>query len=584
MKREIFKRFFFLMVISLAVCGVLLGFTLSKVMLEKTQQELLYSVKLADYGFHYDADLQEEAERVNHATLTERTRITLIDEAGSVLADTGAADLNLLENHSYRAEVREAVKNGEGAAVRYSSTLGQNMLFAAYRSPKSGYILRLGMPYDGVNEYIPILLPGILISCLIAFLISLYFARRFSKSISMPLTEISEELMKVNQKESRFHFKTYQYEELNHIVMAILKLSEDTRKSMSRLETERNKIDYILENMAEGFLLLDQNHNVLTINRAAKELLMCREEPKGKNLLHYNHNLKLMELLESGIGGSDARTVTIPMQNRIISVHASRIQEGVFGKNDAGTALLLLDVTAEQNAAKIRQEFFSNASHELKTPITSIQGYTELLQSGLFRDEAQAGEFLARIAQESKNMNGLINDILMISRLENHQQEEPKSNVLIAPLLEEISASLRPLAEQNHVAIQIHCDKGLCFTAGAQQMAQLFNNLMGNAVKYNRKNGSVSMTAGRQDGNLIFTVSDTGIGIPEEDRERVFERFYRVDAGRSRKIGGTGLGLSIVKHIVQSCHGRISLESEEGQGTKITVVLPETPSDETGLR
>ena len=223
----------------------------------------------------------------------------------------------------------------------------------------------------------------------------------------------------------------------------------------------------------------------------------------------------------------------------------------------------------------IRQEFFSNASHELKTPITSIQGYAELLESGMIQDEATKADFASRIKKEAVRMTGLINDILMISRLESKEAEVTFSDVRISVLLEEIVDSLIPEAAEAQVVIHVDCQP-LMIHANLQQMRELLTNLISNAVKYNRPGGQVWVNIRETDGQMVIRVKDNGVGIPSDSLDRIFERFYRVDKGRSRKQGGTGLGLSIVKHIVNFYHGTIHVSSEPDIGSEFTVFLPMT--------
>ena len=221
----------------------------------------------------------------------------------------------------------------------------------------------------------------------------------------------------------------------------------------------------------------------------------------------------------------------------------------------------------------VRQEFFANVSHELKTPITSIRGYIELLENGMATDEKMKKEFMARIKKESQNMANLINDILMISRLETKEAEVIISEVRICPIVNDLIASLKPFTSENNISIDINC-KPIILKANEGQIKELFNNLIVNAIKYNKPGGKVNITVSKEGNDAIFIVEDTGVGIPEESKARVFERFYRVDKGRSKKIGGTGLGLSIVKHIVNYYNGSIKLESELGRGSKFTIKSP----------
>ena len=224
----------------------------------------------------------------------------------------------------------------------------------------------------------------------------------------------------------------------------------------------------------------------------------------------------------------------------------------------------------------IRQEFFSNASHELKTPITSIQGYAELLESGMIQDESTKADFASRIKKEAVRMTGLINDILMISRLEAKEAEVTFSDVRVSVLLEEIIDSLKPQAAEAQVFVHVDCQP-LMIHANLQQMRELLTNLISNAIKYNRPGGQVWINIRETDGQMVIRVKDNGVGIPSDSLDRIFERFYRVDKGRSRKQGGTGLGLSIVKHIVNFYHGTIHVSSEPDMGSEFTVFLPMFP-------
>ena len=305
------------------------------------------------------------------------------------------------------------------------------------------------------------LLPAILLSLGISLIVSIILGNRFSRSITKPLYEISEELLKINEDNSNLSFRNYEYYELNLIANTTKQMADAIRESMKKIEFEK----------------------------------------------------------------------------------------------------------------MVRQEFFANVSHELKTPITSIRGYIELLENGMATDEKMKKEFMARIKKESQNMANLINDILMISRLETKEAEVIISEVRICPIVNDLIASLKPLASENNISIDINC-KPIILKANEGQIKELFNNLIVNAIKYNKPGGKVNITVSKEGNDAIFIVEDTGVGIPEESKARVFERFYRVDKGRSKKIGGTGLGLSIVKHIVNYYNGSIKLESELGRGSKFTIRIP----------
>lgn len=461
MKRAIIKKFLLILSIVLIIGGGIFSAVISKIMLDKTRNNLLYTLRIADQSIDYDYNLNEQVNALKAVENEESTRFTILDFNGNVLADSDIDSDTTMENHSDREEIIEALENGQGFAKRYSDTLRISMLYIASTSVKGNYILRIAVPFSGLNQYIGLLLPAILISIGITLGISLLLANQFAMSVTKPLMEITEELRKLKDQNLEIHFKEYAYEEMNMIADTIMEMSKAVKESMKQIEFEK----------------------------------------------------------------------------------------------------------------MVRQEFFSNASHELKTPLTSVRGYIELLENDMVTDDKQRKEFLSRIKKETQNMTNLINDILMISRLETKEAEVVLSELQICPLVDEVCTSLEPLAKQCDVTIEMNC-KPLTITANLQHMKELFTNLMNNAIKYNKPGGKVTVTVTSEADEIIIIVEDTGIGIPEESKQRVFERFYRVDKGRSKKIGGTGLGLSIVKHIVNYYNGVIELDTKLNKGSKFTVHLP----------
>lgn len=578
MKKAILQRFLLVLLIALLICCGISCLIISNTFYKNTIQQMLYSLKLIDYSLDYSGDLQAQTEVLNPITMTNDTRITILDFDGNVCADSSVYDTEHLENHLDRTEIEEALQKGYGSSHRNSSTLDTQMLYVSYRSEKSDYIIRLAIPFGGVWEYISLVLPGLLVSCIAAFFISLFFASRFAKTITEPLDEISNELLKIEDNRQDFRFSEYQYDELNQIVITTAKLSDRIQKTMDKLRLERNKIDYILCNMTEGFLLLDEQQNVLTINYSARKILDCPMVEQGLHLTRYTQKAPLLEAADKANNDNRSLSFDLKLGNGIYAVHVTTIQKLVFSDSYSGIAILLVDVTSDRSAQQMRQEFFSNVSHELKTPITSIQGFAELLESGMVTDEATKKEFLSRIKKETRSMTNLIDDILMISKLESKQHEVAFAPLRIKPLIEDIISSLSSVAQLQGISMTLDCED-ITYYANAQQIHQLVNNLMSNAVKYNRENGRVQVTVKQEANNLLIAVADTGIGIPKASQGRVFERFYRVDKGRSKKMGGTGLGLSIVKHIVQFYNGSISLESQVNVGTTITVRLPNKETD-----
>lgn len=461
MKKAIFRNFTIILAVALVLSGIIFGVSISNIIQERTEEDMLYSLKIADHRIDYEGNLKNQIDGLKGIEGKKLTRFTIIDLEGNVVADSEIDNAASMKNHGNREEVKEALKSGEGFARRKSETLNESMLYVASLSENENYILRMAVPFSGIEQYFFLLLPAILISIVITLLLAIILANRFAGSVTEPLNEIAEEMLKLNEDNPEFHFDHYLYDEINVIAETTLAMSEAVGESKKQIEFER----------------------------------------------------------------------------------------------------------------MVRQEFFANASHELKTPITSVRGYIELLENDMATDEAMKKEFLARIKRETINMTNLINDILMISRLETKEVEVVLSQVRICPLLGEVCATLRPLAAECQVTLSTNC-RPVEIKANLEHVRELFTNLITNAIKYNKPDGKVKITVTKESQEMVFIIEDTGVGIPEEEQQRIFERFYRIDRGRSKKMGGTGLGLSIVKHIVNYYNGSIELESKINEGSKFTVRLP----------
>lgn len=461
MKRAIFKRFILVLSLALILSGSIFGVTISSIIIDKAVDNLRFAVRLADNSLDYQGDLKAQLDALKRVPGNENTRFSLMNLEGLVLADSDVTDSNVMENHFDREEIQEALKQGTGYSTRKSETLDKSYLYVAQITANGQYIIRMSVPFSGLDQYLGILIPALLISIGITLAVSVFLAERFSRSVASPLNEIAEEMRKLKEENPDFKFKKYNYEEMNVIAETIMEMSQAVKASMKDIEFQK----------------------------------------------------------------------------------------------------------------MVRQEFFSNVSHELKTPLTSVRGYVELLENDMVANDTMRKDFLSRIKKETDNMTNLINDILMISRLETKEAEIVLSEVRVCPLLREVCDTLEPLAREHQVKLILNC-KPLTIKANAQQLRELFSNLITNAIKYNKADGKVSITVTSEAKNMVFIVEDTGVGIPEEARQRIFERFYRVDKGRSKRVGGTGLGLSIVKHIVNYYNGSIELDSKVGEGTKFTVRIP----------
>lgn len=557
MKKAIVRSYIIILFISLAITSALSFFLLSYGEMENTEQQMTYAVKLIDYSMNYKKNLNQQIAKMQPLIFTENTRISIISKEGKVLADTYKSFIS--ENHLQRKEVQMALHNSthEGYAIRSSDTTKEQMLYVAYYH--HGYIIRLSIPYRGLTQYLPLLIPALSISFVISFLISLLIARVMSKRIVSPLNEIDYALQNMSD-DYRFELHSYPYQEFNHIVNTIEDLSHRLRKAKRETRFEQKKIDDIIDRMKEGFILLDESNNILSINQAAMDIVGSQEINS-----HLEDGIDIDELNEALKTQSDHEKIEFKLNNNYYKCYLSRFP--------FGTALFFVDITAVRNNEKMREEFFSSVSHELKTPITSIRGYTELMLAGVVTDQAKEKQMLEKILVQVKNMSNLINDILMLSRLDNDDLVVERVPIRMRTLVNDVLENYDGLLLKEKITVEKNVDD-ITYVGNNQQISNLLSNLVSNAIKYNKPGGKLFVSVSKQDNDMVIKVEDTGIGIPEKDQQRVFERFYRVDKGRSRAKGGTGLGLAIVKHITSYNNGKIHLSSTLGVGTCITITLP----------
>lgn len=484
---------------------------------------------------------------------SERYRLTWIENDGTVLYDT-VTDAESLENHADRVEVKQALEYGEGESTRYSSTLLQKTMYCAERLA-DGSVLRISMSRATAGVLLVGMGQPILVVLIVALILSSVLAKSLSHRIVQPLNKLDLEHPLENDA----------YEELAPLLGRINRQHLQIDEQMDELQRQQTEFSQITSSMREGLVLLDEKEHVLSINPAAEKLFGTDESCVGQDFLTIDRSHDMSLAIERAMdeGHSEAR---VERGGRIWQFDVSRI--GASGAA-VGAVLLAFDITERETAEQTRREFTANVSHELKTPLTSISGFAELLANGMVPPE-RVGEFAGDIYKESQRLMALVDDIIELSRLEEETAAPETESVDLYALAEETLASLRPAAERRDVTLTLR--GGEAVVQGVRTALQeLVYNLCDNAVKYNRPGGSVTVTAEKRGGETVLSVADTGIGIPYEHQNRVFERFYRVDKSHSRQLGGTGLGLSIVKHAAAMHKARLELWSEPDAGTKITV-------------
>jgi len=486
---------------------------------------------------------------------SDQYRITWLRADGAVLYDT-QADAESMENHAQRQEVQQALATGEGESSRYSDTLLQKTVYYAKRLP-DGTVLRLSAIRVTAGVLMLNMLQPILLVLAAALILSGVLASRLARRITEPLNRLDLEHPLENDT----------YEELAPLLRRMEHQRRQIDRQMDELRRRSEEFEQITGSMSEGLVLLDEAGIILSINPAARRLLDAAENCVGQDILTVDRDVALSDALHQAAeqGHSEFRG---QRNGREYQFDVTRIQsEG----RTAGTVLLVFDVTERAFAERNRREFTANVSHELKTPLQGIIGSAELLENGLVKQE-DIPRFIGHIRSEAQRLVTLIGDIIRLSQLD-EGETMPAEPVELLALAREAAESLQNAAAARHVTITVEGEP-VELSGVRRLLHEIVFNLCDNAIKYNTDGGRVQVTVTKENETAAVTVRDTGIGIPPDQQDRVFERFYRVDKSHSKASGGTGLGLSIVKHAVQYLHGTIHLQSEVGKGTEIRVTFP----------
>lgn len=545
---------------------------LSKFILIATISVLLTAV-FSTSAFWFIFSTQEKNELRNHGEIVANSynngdnpellsqysltyiRITLISPDGEVIYESNSdIEPDDMENHSDRPEIIDAFRYGTGEEERRSDSIGEVTYYYAVKT-NDGNVIRVSRTVESVISIFMYVLPFILIITGAVFLTCVLFSRYSTAKIIQPI-----ENMENNLDDSP-------YEELIPLSKTISSQEKQIRKQMKRVQLEKDKIETLIQNMSEGFVMIDMDKTILMSNYAAKKLLGDKADISVENsFLDYTHNENVCECVEKSFEG-ESHSGEAYINKRALQI----ISNPVYSNDEQkGVILLIIDMSAKNKAEKMRREFTANVTHELKTPLTSILGYAEMIASGIVAPEDVRG-FAAKIHKESGRLLALIGDIIELSQLDENADCENFTPVDLYAISNEVAESLKTSAQKNNITIRVDGEKSVV-SGSRSQLYELVYNLCDNAIRYNKPGGSVEISLATVDDKIMLKVADTGIGIPEKHKKRVFERFYRVDKSRSKETGGTGLGLAIVKHIVERHGGVITLDSNEN-GTVFTVVF-----------
>ena len=483
-------------------------------------------------------------------------RITYIDQDGTVLFDN-EADVSEMKNHSDRTEFQKAEKYGAGESSRYSDTLSEKTIYYALRL-KDGTVLRVSGTQDSVLALVEnLIFPLCGLLCLMLILSGI-MASAISKRIVKPINELDLESPEENQI----------YEELSPLLSKIHRQNREIQNQLELAKQQQQEFSLITENMQEGLIVIDKYTMILSANSSAWNLFRMDKVRQGESVYCLDRAEDFRHAIEHVLEGEHEELV-LKLNGSDIQLIANPV---VRGQKTEGAVILLVDVTEKLERENLRREFSANVSHELKTPLTSISGFAEIIQGGFVKDE-DIPKFAGRIYKESQRLLQLVEDVIQISQLDEEKTPYIWEPVDVYQVCKNAFDSLKEKAYKMNVHLYI-CGESMKMEAIRTLLEEAVYNVCDNAIKYNRNDGSVSIFLEQTAQEVQIVVKDTGIGIPREDQDRVFERFYRVDKSHSKEIGGTGLGLSIVKHAVSTLNGSVGLRSEVGSGTEVTLRFP----------
>lgn len=550
MTKKIFKSIMFVCALVLAVglaavMGILYSNFDGQMRKELSKEAAYLTYGVEQQGVDYLKNIKDKS-----------ARITYIDQDGTVLFDN-EADVSEMKNHSDRTEFQKAEKYGAGESSRYSDTLSEKTIYYALRL-KDGTVLRVSGTQDSVLALVEnLVFPLCGLLCLMLILSGI-MASAISKRIVKPINELDLE----SPEENRI------YEELSPLLSKIHRQNREIQNQLELAKQQQEEFALITENMQEGLIVIDKYTMILSANSSAWNLFHMDRVCQGESVYCLDREEEFRHAIEQVLSGEHTELV-LKLNGSDIQLIANPV---IRDKKTEGAVVLLVNVTEKLERESLRREFSANVSHELKTPLTSISGFAEIMQGGLVKNE-DIPKFAGRIYKESQRLLQLVEDVIQISQLDEEKTSYVWEPVDVYQVCKNAFESLKEKAKRLNVHLYI-CGERMKMEAVRTLLEEAIYNVCDNAIKYNRNDGSVSVFLTQTAQEIQIVVKDTGVGIPKEDQDRVFERFYRVDKSHSKEIGGTGLGLSIVKHAVGALKGCVILRSEEGNGTEICMKFP----------
>ncbi|MBE5943731.1 MAG: PAS domain S-box protein [Lachnospiraceae bacterium] len=547
MKNRIFRNTMLVMFFVVALCGVLILGVLYDHFTDELQDELINEATYITQGVEANGvDYLNQLEKID-------TRITWVDTDGTVLYDN-KVDVSTMENHGDRQEIKVAMTSSKGKSIRYSNTLAEKTIYYAVRIA-DGSVIRVSNTQSSVVQILKEMLRPVIVVLLMAFALAGVLAYRVAKQIMAPLDNIDFE----HPEDAKV------YDEMAPFISKIIRQNKQIKANMDVLQSQQQEFRLITENMQEGFIVIDKTAHILSYNSSALKLFGVNMEVENKSVLVLNRTDQFGKLVNDSLQGKHMEEIIL-LGDRYCNVYINPVMDK---ESVAGAIMILTDVTEKEERENLRREFSANVSHELKTPLTSISGIAEIIKNGIV-DEKDIPKFAGNIYEEAKRLISLVEDIIKISRMDEMEGIPEKQPVDLCVVAQKTIENLRQTAVNKDIKIKQKGDS--CQISGVEVILyEMIYNICDNAIKYNKQGGNVIVETGYEDEHAYIKVSDTGIGIPEEQLDRIFERFYRVDKSHSKNVGGTGLGLSIVKHGARLHNATIDISSALSKGTTITI-------------
>jgi two-component system phosphate regulon sensor histidine kinase PhoR len=581
---KLFLTYLLVSLLGLSLAGVLISSSERKRSLTQLEQGMFSQTQLLSDIFSTSLIDSSSLTKIDSLTdeLSKRIqgRITIIDKQGKVLGDSYESGEALfgMENHRDRPEVALALLDKPGKSIRYSYTIKEEMLYIAfpikYRGEITG-VARLALPLTELRHQQNMILNIVFLGLVAAFLFSLGLSFGFANRVSKPLRKMMQIGKSMSGGDFTRRIKIKTRDEIGKLGGILNQMSDELSQKIAQISLEISQLDSVLSSMLEGLLAVDSSGKVLLVNKALGQILNLDSSFYGRPYYEAIRNPELNQFIQEVLTDPKEKAKEVSFfhpEERDFMVQSALVEQ----KKKGSISLLFVfhDISELKKTERVRKDFVANVSHELRTPLTSIKGFVEALRDGAINDPEKSLQFLSIIAQHTDRMNKIVTDLLRLSSIESKDFVLKIESLFLKELLDEICSTLKSLSEEKSQTLEINLPSpDLKVLADRHWITQALTNLVDNAVKYTPEKGKIQIEARDKGESVEIAVLDNGIGIPQKDLHRIFERFYRVDKGRSRESGGTGLGLSIVKHIIEA-HGRkVEVKSQEGRGSEFSFSL-----------